>query len=278
MFGYVTIQKEELKMKDYYTYKAYYCGLCRVLHEKYGFLGQMTLTYDMTFTVILLTSLYEEKPKHEQGRCMVHPLKKQDRLLNEITEYAADMNIVLTYFHLMDDWRDERSKTGLAGMQMLRKTYLEIREKYPEKCRKIQSCLWRLSQAERRNESSIDLVSRYFGELMAELFLYRDDVRKSTLKKMGFYLGKYIYITDAYDDVERDMENGSYNPLTAVYHEEDYEEQCGQMLTLVLAECSSAFEQLPCIEHADILRNILYAGVWKKYDEKKTKKKTSERK
>ena len=98
MFGYVTASKPELKMKDFYKYKAYYCGLCKVLREKYGFLGQLTLTYDMTFLVILLHSLYESDMSLEEHRCVVHPAKKQKMLYNEITEYAADMNIVLTYF------------------------------------------------------------------------------------------------------------------------------------------------------------------------------------
>lgn len=271
MFGYVTVCKPELKMKDYYTYRAYYCGLCKVLKEKYGFLGQMTLTYDMTFLVLLLTSLYEEKPTREQNRCVVHPVKKHDMLFNEITEYAADMNIVLTYFHFADDWNDEKSKVGLAGMRALRKTYLKIREQYPKKCEKIRRCLVRLQKAEKRKEESIDVVSGYFGELMGELLLYKEDVWKHTLKRLGFYLGKYIYILDAYDDLEKDKETGSYNPLLPLYHDEKYEEKCGQMLTLVLAECSSAFERLPCIEYGDILRNILYVGVWNKYDEKQKK-------
>lgn len=275
MFGYVTIHKEELKVKDYYTYKAYYCGLCRVLREKYGFLGQMTLTYDMTFLVILLTSLYEEKPVHENHRCVVHPAKKHEMMFNEITEYAADMNIVLTYFHFADDWKDEKSMAGLAGLRALHGTYLKIYEKYPKKCETIKRCLQRLHRAEQENEENIDEVSRYFGELMAELLLYKDDVWKSTLKKLGFYLGKYIYILDAYDDIEKDIKNGSYNPLLHIYTDKDYEEKCGQMLTLVLAECSSAFEKLPCIEYAEILRNILYAGVWNKYDKKQMKIRTN---
>ncbi len=49
MFGYVTICEPEIKMKDYRKYKAYYCGLCRTLKEKHGSLGQITLSYDMTF-------------------------------------------------------------------------------------------------------------------------------------------------------------------------------------------------------------------------------------
>lgn len=271
MFGYVTVQKGELKVKDYYTYKAYYCGLCKVLKEKYGFLGQMTLTYDMTFLIILLTSLYEELPKHEKNRCIVHPAKKHEMMYNQITEYAADMNIVLTYFHFVDDWQDEKSKIGLTGICLLHKTYLEIQEQYPDKCRKIQRCLQRLRAAEKRGENNIDLVSRYFGELMAELLLYKEDVWKPTLKKVGFYLGKYIYILDAYDDLEKDRKNGSYNPLRSICEDADYEEKCGQMLNLVLAECSSAFEKLPCIQYVDILRNILYVGVWNKYDEKQMK-------
>lgn len=271
MFGYVTVQKGELKVKDYYTYKAYYCGLCKVLKEKYGFLGQMTLTYDMTFLIILLSSLYEEPPKHEKNRCIVHPAKKHEMMYNQITEYAADMNIVLTYFHFVDDWQDEKSKIGLTGIRLLHKTYLEIQDRYPDKCRKIQRCLQRLRAAEKRDEENIDLVSRYFGELMAELLLYKEDVWKPTLKKVGFYLGKYIYILDAYDDIEKDMETGSYNPLRSIYGDADYEKKCGQMLNLVLAECSSAFEKLPCIQYADILRNILYVGVWNKYDEKQMK-------
>lgn len=271
MFGYVTVQKGELKVKDYYTYKAYYCGLCKVLKEKYGFLGQMTLTYDMTFLIILLTSLYEELPKHEKNRCIVHRAKKHEMMYNQITEYAADMNIVLTYFHFVDDWQDEKSKIGLTGIRLLHKTYLEIQEQYPDKCRKIQRCLQRLRAAEKRGENNIDLVSRYFGELMAELLLYKEDVWKPTLKKVGFYLGKYIYILDAYDDLEKDRKNGSYNPLRSICEDADYEEKCGQMLNLVLAECSSAFEKLPCIQYVDILRNILYVGVWNKYDEKQMK-------
>ena len=115
MFGYVTANEPELKMKEYYKYKAYYCGLCRTLKQKYGFLGQLTLTYDMTFLVMLLTSLYECETKREAHRCKVHPVKKQQMLMNEFSEYAADMNIILVYHHLVDDWKDEGSRAGQFG-------------------------------------------------------------------------------------------------------------------------------------------------------------------
>lgn len=276
MFGYVTAYKPELKMKDFYKYKAYYCGLCKVLREKHGFLGQLTLTYDMTFLVILLHSLYESDMNFEEHRCVVHPAKKQKMLYNEITEYAADMNIVLIYFHFVDDWKDEKSKAGLVGVRAFRKTYLEIEKKYPKKCRIIRSCLKKLQACEEQKEENIDITARYFGELMAELLTYRQDVWKKTLRRMGFYLGKFIYILDAYDDVEQDLESGSYNALISLYGEPDFDERCKEMMTYVLAECTSQFERLPCIEDADILRNILYVGVWEKYDKKQLEKNKEE--
>ena len=65
MFGYVTVRKEDLKIKDYEKYHAYYCGVCQDLKEAYGMKGQATLTYDMTFLAILLTGLYEDKTVRE---------------------------------------------------------------------------------------------------------------------------------------------------------------------------------------------------------------------
>ena len=77
MFGYVTIQEAELKVKDFKKYKAYYCGLCQTLKKNYGSLGQITLTYDMTFAIVLLTSLYESETMMSKHRCKIHPVKKQ---------------------------------------------------------------------------------------------------------------------------------------------------------------------------------------------------------
>lgn len=272
MFGYVLAHKPELKMREYYKYKAYYCGLCKVLRDKYGFLGQVTLTYDMTFLVVLLTSLYETDTQRAEQRCVIHPLKKQKMLYNEITEYAADMNIILIYYKLMDDWKDEKSKLGFVGLRILEGTYQKLKEKYPEKCRVIRRCLGKLKACELKGEQNIDISARCFGELMSELFIYKQDMWEDTLRKMGFYLGKFIYILDAYDDLEKDIEKKNYNALAGMSEKEKFDEKCESMLNYVLAECAHYFEKLPCVEDVELLRNILYAGVWEKFNQKRKKK------
>ncbi len=276
MFGYVNICKPELKIKDFYKYKAYYCGLCRKLKERYGYLGQMTLTYDMTFLIVLLTSLYESNTVNKRHRCMVHPAKKHDMLSNEITEYVADMNIALTYHHLLDDWHDERNLAGLAGAGVLKKDYRKICARYPRQCARIEESLKQLQECEKNKEESIDTVSRCFGELMAELFIYRQDSWEESLRNMGFFLGKYIYIMDAYDDLLKDLKRNSFNPLIPLYKTENYETECRNMLNMMMAECTGEFEKLPCLLDADILRNILYLGVWTKFDAKQKEGKVKE--
>ena len=115
MFGYVTTNKPELKIREFARYKGFYCGLCRTLRSRHGFTGQMTLSYDMTFLILLLSSLYEPKTTRDNKRCMIHPGKKQMILQNAVTEYASDMNILLTEKHFLDDWEDERKVSGWIG-------------------------------------------------------------------------------------------------------------------------------------------------------------------
>lgn len=270
MFGYVTVYKPELKIKEYYKYRAYYCGLCRTLLENYGVTGQITLSYDMTFVVILLTSLYECETKTQTHRCKVHPVKKSPMLTNEMSLYAAKMNIILSYYHFKDDWNDDKSLPGLAGTAALKGKVRKIEEEYPRQCRAIKKGLKKLSEMEDKDSQNIDETAGCFGDLMAEMMVYKEgDMWEPYLRRIGFYLGKFIYIMDAVDDIEKDIKKDNYNPLKTLYTSMDRDaflKMSHQMLTMMMAEVSSAFEQLPCLWDADILRNILYAGVWNKYN------------
>ena len=205
MFGYVTICEPELKMKDWRKYRSYYCGLCRTLKERHGNVGQLTLTYDMTFAVILLTSLYEVKGLTSSHRCKTHPVKKQWMIQNEITEYCADMNVLLAYYHMIDNWQDEKKVSGLLASKTLHGKAKKIEKKYKRQSQVIRRELKKLAEYEKENCQNIDLPAGCFGRLMEELLVYKEDIWEPTLRKVGFFLGKFIYIMDAYDDLQKDM-------------------------------------------------------------------------
>ena len=175
MFGYIAINKAEMKFKDYDMYHSYYCGLCKCLKECYGIRGQMTLSFDMTFLIVLLTGLYEPQTQREVVNCIAHPFEKHVARTNHFTDYAAAVNIVLTYYKYKDDWDDERSRKGYMAARMLKPKVEAIRGRYPEKVAGIASNLKRLSSLEQENEQNIDLMAGLFGNIMAEIFAWQPD-------------------------------------------------------------------------------------------------------
>lgn len=266
MFGYVVMNKPEIRFKDFDLYRSFYCGLCRELREKYGISGQITLTYDMTFAVVLLSALYEPPTQKGTTRCVIHPVCKQPVRKNAATEYGADMNVLLTYYKCMDDWEDEKKFAALGYGKILQRKNNRLSYRYPEKAEKIRKLLEELSQMEKAGETDIDKMSGCFGRIMEEIFAWKTDVWEGSLRRMGFYLGKFIYILDAYDDVEKDVKNGNYNPFAEKYIMKGFDEQVRQLLIMMMAQTCREFEKLPIIKYTDILRNILYSGVWCRFE------------
>jgi hypothetical protein len=272
MFGYIIVNKQEMKFRDFELYQSYYCGFCRKLKEKYGIRGQLTLSYDMTFLILLLSGLYEAQETAGSCKCVAHPFDRHSTRSNQFTEYAADMNVILTYYHCMDDWEDEKKllKRGYAGV--LKPAFQKAESLYPEKAKRIERELVQLKKYERDRERNLDMPAGCFGNIMAEIFACRQDEWEENLRIMGFFLGKYIYIMDAYEDLEEDLRKQCYNPLKSLHERADYEEQIRQILCMMIAECSAEFEKLPCLLDVDILRNILYDGVWNRYNKIQKKK------
>lgn len=283
MFGYVVVNRPELKIREYEEYQGYYCGLCRTLKKNYGFAGQMVLSFDMTFLLILLTGLYEPEEIKLREHCKEGIIKRKLKTVNRFSDYAADMNVLLTYYKLLDDWEDEGKYSRLAASKIIKKQAVKARLKHPLKAAFIRNRLRKLKAYEKNGEKNIDVTAGCFGEITREIFLWRKDEWEKELGKMGFFLGKYLYITDAADDLEEDKKKGEYNPLLKKYKKqadrEDFEairEEAKKIRIMMMAECAKSFERLPVIKNAEIIRNILYAGVWN-VRKGKTKRSTSGR-
>ena len=275
MFGYVMANRPELKIREYDRYRAYYCGLCRALKKEYGLSGRLTLNYDMTFLVVLLTGLYEPDTQTGEFTCMMHPMKKRQLRENDIQSYAAQMNVLLAYYNLVDDWKDDHNYTKKTIASMFEKDYQRIKINYPRQTIAIEQYMEKLAAYEAEKQTNIDLVAGLTGEMLGEIFAWKQDEWYDELKTLGFYLGKFIYLMDAYEDRDKDEKKDSYNPLRYLdtEDEQEYETLCRLMMTSMISECAKSFERLPILLHADILRNILYSGVWSKYEYIQLKKK-----
>lgn len=284
MVGYISVNMEELKIKEYREYKGWYCGLCEKMAVHGGACGRMTLSYDMTFLYMLLASLYDETIERKQVHCPLHPLTKHLSCVSEAGEYAADMGILLRYYDLLDDWKDEKKVGSRILSSALKDRVREIAKKYPEKFRAVRKYVKKLSAWEDKqrhtqtDEASIlDEAAGLTGDMLGEIFVYHHDIWEEPLRRMGFYLGKFIYLMDAWQDIEMDEKTRNYNPFDRLWREkkkqygdawrDSFDKEVLAILEKMAAECCRAFEVLPIVENVEILRNVLYSGIWAK-DEK----------
>ena len=275
MFGYINVNKKELSEENQKIYQAYYCGLCQRLRENCGKRGQILLSYDMTFLELLLTGLYEPEETEKKFTCMIHPTKKQTSIENEVSDYCAAINVMLAYHNLMDDWKDEKKHSKVHLANMISESYLSFAKQYPRQADAIENYMQRMSEYENLKESNIDLVAGLTGEMLGEVFAWKEDEWYHELKTLGCYMGRFIYLMDAYEDIDKDEKKDAYNPLRTLRkeNEKDFETLTRLMMTSMMSECAKSFERLPILLHADILRNIIYSGVWTKYEYIQLKKK-----
>ena len=264
MFGYVMASVKELSQEGKRRYQQVYCGVCRQIRASSSDTARLMLSYDMAFLGLLLMSLYEPEEISGERACRLHPLKPRPWTDNEYIRYAADMNVALAYYKALDDLADE-AKPGMGLLaKKLAPDVKRIREEYPRQCGAMEDCIARLSQLEQQNCPNPDEPAACFGQLMAEVLVYREDMWSDTLRQMGMALGRYIYLADGAVDYARDRKKGRYNPFIAMGMAPDWQ-RWEEYLLLAMGRCTDYYERLPLVQDKDILDNILYSGVWVEY-------------
>ncbi len=280
MFGYVRICKDELKVCEYNLFRSYYCGLCKSLKKEYGFASRMGLSYDVTFLALLLSSICDETTKLLPERCIVSPHRKKPiAQTSNALSYSADVNVILTYAKLKDDWHDENSLKALLCLPLFFGAKRKIKKKNPELLEKVQMHLSNLSELEREKCAETDKLANEFGEVLKEVFCASpntDEVQKRILSHIGYSLGRFIYIMDAYEDMEKDKKEKSFNPFLLVGETVDAE-AVRESLMFTLSEISNSYQLLDIKRNKPILDNIIYLGliesVEKVFNTDKTKEK-----
>ena len=286
MLGYVKPEKPELKIREFELYGGYYCGICKSISKRYGQLPRLALNYDSVFLAILIASVSPAKEHIELERCFVHPEKKRT-ILYDSTEidYAADILLLLAYYKLKDDYQDEKSIKAAIGTALMGGTFRKLMKIVPEKGAYVKNQLDELSQLENEQCASIDRSAEPFAKLMEEVFDYpgwktepNSEELSLTFRRIGYHLGKWIYLIDAYDDIEDDLKKHSFNPLTMQFEyneksesvnefKERIRERVDRNLILYLAEIAASCSSLNYKKNQGLIENILYFGLMRKTEE-----------
>lgn len=278
MFGYVQPLKPELKVKELEAYKGYYCGLCKAIRDKYTHTARFMLNYDCAVLSLLMSSMSDGQLTVAQERCAASPVKKKTVVHAREAEYAATVNVLLGCAKIDDNVADEHKLTDRALSLFYRSVKKQAISDAPELAAEFEARLSALRKLEQERCCEVDAVAAEFGRLLAMVFSsapydFVGKGAKQALSHMGYHLGRWIYIADAVNDLEKDHKTGSYNVYLIRTPGEPAEvrkaiaEEAAFNLHISLAEACKAYELLDIKRDKPLLDNIMFLGLAKKTED-----------
>lgn len=264
MFGYIRAAKGDLKVKEYEFYKAVYCTLCKTMGREYSLLSRFTLSYDFTFLALLNMSLRDGCDAVEKKHCVFNPLKKCVFCKNDdAIKLPAAAAAILNYYKVLDNIQDEKGfkKLGfILAKPFFKAPYKKAVKKYANIDKIVFDYITEQNIAESDINCQLDNAADPTAKMLSALFmlLSDDSSQKRVLDRLGYCIGRYIYLLDAYCDLSSDIKNNSFNPLKS---RENVKELIKEQLYFCVNEACKAFELLDIKKYKHILGNILYLGL-----------------
>jgi hypothetical protein len=277
VFGYIRPYKPELKMREFTRYRACYCGLCKMIKQDYGEIPRYSTTYDLTFLTLTLLALDPVDYGQNLERCFFHAGQKTPVATpSDPLSYVAGLAVLLSYYKILDniDDRDKPVQSRLA-QTAYKSSYKKAKAAFPEEEAIIKNAMAIQADMEKeykdyKEDRLWDLASEPFGKLLSDLLARVPDRLPNlglkpgdakALSYLGLYMGRWIYLMDAFDDLEEDIKNASFNPLAFVEDPDKLREALGQKLISYEEEMNLALELLPFQRDQSILRNITQMGL-----------------
>ena len=277
MFGYVKPDKPELKIKDYETYKAIYCSLCRTLGKEYGLLARFLLTYDAAFYALLKKSVLQAKPDCAyKGVCRFNPLKKCNYIdTDSYLKDAAALTVIMFYYKVLDNINDGKPLKRLASRLVY--PYIKIKfnkavKKYSKYNNIIKVSTDEQARIENEKTDSIDIAAHPTAVSLQNILSdgIKDETQKRIVERIGYCLGRWVYLMDAFDDLENDIKAGAYNPFALKYKldksfltgdNKAIEDDIIKSIRLTANETGLALELLDKNCYKPLIENIIFDGM-----------------
>jgi hypothetical protein len=221
MFGYVRPILSQLSPEEREIYQGVYCGLCHAMGARHGFWSRFTLNYDFAFLAILCTE--EGQAQWCDRRCPAHPIRKKRPCLGgNSLDAAADASMILTWHKLRDDVSDHSLVRGLPARlisRLFRRAYLRAKAARPDFAAQVEQGMERLGELEQVRSPALDRVADAFASILSGAApAAEDEKRRRVTEQILYHVGRWIYLVDAWDDLQEDRAQHRYNPLDARFH------------------------------------------------------------
>lgn len=270
MFGYVIPDKPNMLMKDFTEFRAYYCGLCKAIgRDNPAFLRLLT-NYDCTFLAVLLHNLAGSSPEIRMQGCVLNPVKKKPvAAKSDLMKKAAALTVLLAYYKAGDDVSDGGGLKAARVRSSLAFYAKKAARLIPEADAVIANRYKELAELEKSGCKSVDMAAEPFARMTEELVcLFAKEITPQ-LKEFAYGLGKWIYLADALDDVDKDLKEKNYNPFIAAYPDvkdkssflADNKEELSLIMYSVYNSLVRGYDALDVKISEGVMSNIVYLGI-----------------
>ena len=267
MFGYIRTHRPELKVYEDEIYKGIYCSLCKELGKRYGLMSRMFMSYDSTFLALALMALSEDKICFDKKRCPFNPAKKCHfcKEKSEELSYAADISVLLLYHKIRDNIKDSTLFSAILYrilLVLILRSYKKAEKYRPDAAIIINEYMQMQSSVEEKRSRSIDEAAEPTAVLLSRIYSANesDSDRRRVRERVGYCLGRWVYMIDAFDDIEKDRKSGNYNPFLLA-GQDNYEKIKGDLL-MTAGEIAKAYELLEIKKFGAIVKNVIYDGLY----------------
>ncbi len=271
MFGYIKVNKPEMKVKEYETYRGLYCSLCRSLGKYFGVLSRLTLSYDITFLLLMRLSFGVKAPEFKGGRCPFNPQKRCNYCLNgdEELKYCAAVSMIMFYFKVKDNIADGNLFRKILMYLILPYAsvkYKNAKKMYPEIALIISESMKRQSENEKSGTEIIDKAAHESADALGKILSYNLPDEDGNIYRFGYGVGKFVYLSDAADDIEKDIKQKSYNPFIKKFSltsapDEEMKKEIEELLNMSAGMVCEAFQKNENKTLVPIVENIIYDGM-----------------
>ena len=110
----------------------------------------------------------------------------------------------------------------------------------------------------------MDAAADPTAKALSEIFMLcsEDEIQKQILQRLGYCIGRYIYLLDAACDFVEDKAKNRYNVLKFTCKTlSEVKAKIQPQLYFCINECAKAFELLEIKKFKSILGNIIYLGL-----------------
>lgn len=263
MFGYVKPFKGQLRVCEDETYRAAYCTLCRHMGKIYGNIARMTLSYDFTFLAVLKLALADNNPEYVKKHCVYNPFKRCTYMLvkDDAFDFVSAAAVISVYGKIKDNIADTKGFKQFLykiARAFFSRKYFKAVKLYPDVAKAIENMVEYQIRIEQNENIGMDQAAEPTAKAMEEIFSLCSDseTQKRVLSRLGYCIGKWIYLIDAVCDLGDDIKNGCFNPLKS----SDINSALMTM-NVCAAQAGAALELLEIKRFGGILQNIIYIGL-----------------